>query len=61
VGEYVGGDSGIGYLVLAGQARLRIREVFAGLVLLLFAAVVIDVLVRRMEKRFLRWRPEVGR
>jgi len=60
VGEYIGGDSGIGYLILAGQSRLRIREVFAGLVLLLCAAVLIDFGVKQLEKRFLRWRPEVG-
>lgn len=59
VGEYIGGDAGIGYLILDGQSRLRIREVFAGLVLLLCVAVVIDIVIRRLEKRFLRWRPQV--
>jgi NitT/TauT family transport system permease protein len=61
VGEYIGGDAGVGYLILAGQSRLRIREVFAGLVLLLCAAVMIDVAIRQLEKRFLRWRPEAAR
>jgi NitT/TauT family transport system permease protein len=59
IGEYVGGDAGIGYLILDGQSRLRIREVFAGLVLLLFAAILIDIVVKLLEKRFLRWRPSV--
>lgn len=58
VGEYIGGDSGIGFLILQGQSRLRIREVFAGLALLLVAAVFIDYFLRRLEAHFLRWRPE---
>jgi NitT/TauT family transport system permease protein len=58
VGEYIGGDSGIGFLILQGQSRLRIREVFAGLAILLVAAAGIDYLLRRLEARFLRWRPE---
>jgi len=60
VGEYIGGDSGIGFLILQGQSRLRIREVFAGLALLLIAAVFIDYLLRRLEAHFLRWRPETN-
>ncbi|MBX9589840.1 MAG: ABC transporter permease [Hyphomonadaceae bacterium] len=58
VGEYIGGDRGIGFLILQGQSRLRIREVFAGLALLLVAAVLIDYGLRKLEARLLRWRPE---
>jgi NitT/TauT family transport system permease protein len=61
VGEYVSGDSGIGYLILEGQARLRIREVFAGLFVLLCAAALINFALQRLEKRFMRWRPEPGK
>jgi NitT/TauT family transport system permease protein len=60
VGEYIGGDSGIGFLILQGQSRLRIREVFAGLALLLLAAVLIDYGLRKVEARLLRWRPEAA-
>ena len=58
VGEYIGGDAGIGFLILQGQSRLRIREVFAGLALLLVAATLIDYALRKVEARLLRWRPE---
>lgn len=57
VGEYVGGDAGIGFLILQGQSRLRIREVFAGLALLLVIATLVDHLIRRLEAWSLRWRP----
>jgi NitT/TauT family transport system permease protein len=60
VGEYIGGDSGIGFLILTGQSRLRIREVFAGLALLLIAAIFIDYLLRRIESYLLRWRAEAS-
>ena len=57
VGEYIGGDSGVGFLIMQGQHRLRMREVLAGLALLLFVAVFIDLALRWIEARSLRWRP----
>lgn len=57
VGEYIGGDAGIGFLIMQGQHRLRMREVLAGLALLLAIAVVIDFALRQIEARSLKWRP----
>lgn len=57
VGEYIGGDSGIGFLIMQGQHRLRMREVLAGLVLLLAIAAFIDIALRQIEARSLKWRP----
>jgi NitT/TauT family transport system permease protein len=57
VGEYIGGDSGIGFLIERGQFLLRMREVLAGLTVLLAAAAVIDIALRQIESRSLRWRP----
>jgi NitT/TauT family transport system permease protein len=51
VGEYVGGDSGVGFLIMQGQHRLRMREVLAGLALLLVVAFFIDLALRRIEAR----------
>lgn len=61
VGEYIGGDSGIGFLIMQGQHRLRMREVLAGLALLLVIAFFIDVALRWIEARSTRWRPPVSR
>jgi NitT/TauT family transport system permease protein len=58
IGEYMGGDSGVGFLILQGQLRLRMREVLAGLALLLFIAIFVDAFLRLVERRFLAWRPE---
>jgi NitT/TauT family transport system permease protein len=57
VGEYIGGDSGVGFLIMQGQHRLRMREVLAGLALLLVVAFFIDMILRRIESRSLRWQP----
>ena len=57
VGEYIGGDAGVGFLIMQGQHRLRMREVLAGLALLLVIAAVIDIALRQIESRSLRWRP----
>jgi NitT/TauT family transport system permease protein len=57
VGEYIGGDSGVGFLIMQGQHRLRMREVLAGLALLLAIAALIDIMLRQIESRSLRWRP----
>ena len=61
VGEYIGGDSGVGFLIMQGQHRLRMREVLAGLALLLMVAFIIDLLLRRIESRSLRWQPPAAR
>lgn len=57
VGEYIGGDEGIGFLIMQGQHRLRMREVLAGLALLLAVALIINIALRWIEQRSLRWRP----
>jgi len=57
IGEYIGGDAGIGFLIMQGQYLLRMREVLAGLALLLVVAAVIDIALRKIEARSLRWRP----
>lgn len=57
VAEYIGGDAGVGYLIMQGQTRLRMREVLAGLALLLAVAAGVEMLLRTVEARALRWRP----
>jgi NitT/TauT family transport system permease protein len=61
IGEYIGGDAGIGFLIMQGQYLLRMREVLAGLVLLLMVAALIDLVLRAIEARSLKWRPAASR
>lgn len=57
VGEFIGGNSGIGYLILSGQFNLDTPLVFASLLSIsLFTTLVIGA-VALLERVLLRWRP----
>ncbi|HSC72086.1 MAG TPA: ABC transporter permease [Candidatus Methylomirabilis sp.] len=57
VGEFIGGNSGVGYLILSAQFNLDTSLVFAVLVsITLFTTAGIGV-VAGLERIFLRWRP----
>ena len=57
VGEFIGGNRGIGQLVLAAQFNLDTPLVFAALLsITLFTTAGIG-LITLFERRFLRWRP----
>ncbi len=57
VGEFIGGNHGIGYLILSGQSNLDTPLVFACLVsVTLFTTVGIAVVVL-VERSLLGWRP----
>ena len=57
VGEFIGGNSGIGYLILSGQFNLDTALVFAALLsITLFTTLGIGV-VALIEAAFLGWRP----
>jgi NitT/TauT family transport system permease protein len=57
VGEFIGGNYGVGYLILSGQFNLDTPLVFACLLsITLFTTVVIGLVVL-VEWFFLAWRP----
>lgn len=57
VGEFIGGNSGVGYLILSGQFNLDTPLVFATLVsITLFTTLAIGGVVL-LERIFLKWRP----
>ena len=57
VGEFIGGNSGVGYLILSGQFNLDTPLVFACLMsITLFTSVVIGLVVL-LERVLLQWRP----
>jgi NitT/TauT family transport system permease protein len=57
VGEFIGGNSGVGYLILSGQFNMDTPLVFACLVSIsLFTGLAISV-VALVERIFLKWRP----
>ena len=57
VGEFIGGNRGIGYLILSGQFNLDTALVFAALLsITLFTTLGIGV-IAIFEAAFLGWRP----
>jgi len=60
VGEYLGSEKGIGYLILLAEGNFDIDSVIAGILLLTLFALVLDISVSLLEERVLRWQPGGG-
>jgi NitT/TauT family transport system permease protein len=60
VGEYLGASRGIGYVISQAEGTFDTTGVFAGMLVLMLVVVVVDLAVNRLERRLLRWRPEVA-
>jgi NitT/TauT family transport system permease protein len=59
VGEYLGSSAGVGYLILQAEGAFDINTVFAGILVLTAFALLLDFIVTLLERRLLRWRPEL--
>ena len=57
VGEYLGSDRGVGYLIQQAEGVFDVNTVFAGVLVLTACALVLDGLVTLVERRLLKWRP----
>jgi NitT/TauT family transport system permease protein len=57
VAEMVAGNGGLGYMVSAAAALLNLRDVFVAVIIVMAIAYCCDVLLLRLERRLLRWRP----
>jgi NitT/TauT family transport system permease protein len=54
IGEYLGSDSGLGYLIVYGKEMLDMTQVFAGLAVVMVIVGCLDVVLRRVGT--LAWR-----
>jgi NitT/TauT family transport system permease protein len=61
VGEFIGSNQGLGYLVAAAQGAFNANGVFAAMVILSVVALIADALVTRLEHRLTPWRPPAQR
>ncbi|MCC7546516.1 MAG: ABC transporter permease [Burkholderiales bacterium] len=57
VGEYLGSARGVGYLILQAEGVFDVNTVFAGVIVLTLAALLLDRLVTLLERRLMSWRP----
>ena len=60
IGEYLGSDSGLGFLIVYGKEMLDMTQVFAGLTVVIAIVGVLDVGLRRVSRVGLRWRGAEG-
>ncbi|ACL57236.1 ABC transporter permease [Methylobacterium nodulans] len=60
VGEYLGSERGVGYLILLAEGVFDINAVIAGILLLTVFALLLDIAVSFLENHLLRWRPTAG-
>ena len=57
VSEYLGSSAGLGHRIAQAEGVMDATGVFAGIVVLSVFVVLLDMLVDRMERRLLVWRP----
>jgi NitT/TauT family transport system permease protein len=59
VGEYVGGNAGLGWMINAAAGLFETTRVFSALVALGILVLLINEVINRLERRLLRWRPQI--
>lgn len=57
VGEYLGASRGIGYLIAQAEGVFDTTGIFAGMAVLAFVVLLVGVVVGRIERLLLRWKP----
>ena len=60
VGEMYGATHGIGHLISVSGARFQTDAVMVGIIIIAATGVALTELLRLIERRFERWRPQVG-
>jgi NitT/TauT family transport system permease protein len=59
VGEFIAATRGLGYFINYHQGTYDTNGMFVGVTILALLVVVLDRLLSRVERRLLKWRPEV--
>ncbi|MET7334836.1 ABC transporter permease [Nonomuraea sp. NPDC005650] len=60
VGEYLGSSRGMGYLISQAEGVFDTTGVFAGMAVLSAVVLLLDLVVHRLERHLLRWKPDVA-
>jgi NitT/TauT family transport system permease protein len=60
VGEMYGATNGIGYLIAVAGARFQTDKVMVGIIIIASLGIALTQLLRLIERRFERWRPDIG-
>jgi len=60
VAEFFAANAGLGFYINFSGTTLKTDQVMLGVILLGVLGMILGELVRRLERRFERWRPELG-
>jgi len=58
VGEYVGGNAGLGWMINSAAGLFQTTRVFSSLTALALLVVAMNAMLNKVERRILRWRPQ---
>ncbi|RMF91212.1 MAG: ABC transporter permease subunit, partial [Nitrospinota bacterium] len=58
IGEFIGGESGIGYLIILSLATLEAADMMVSLIILAVVGIALALCIQRIERRLLRWSPK---
>ena len=57
VAEYFGASAGVGYRIQYSETQMKTDGVFAGLFILMVLVFCINILIERLQRRLLAWKP----
>lgn len=60
VGEFLGADRGLGYIVLSAGLQLNMGTVFAAIVIMALIATSMSVVIQFLERKIIFWRSPMG-
>jgi NitT/TauT family transport system permease protein len=58
VGELIAAQAGVGLMIATAGATFQTSKVFAGLVIIASAGMILTLTIARLEKRFQSWKPD---
>lgn len=61
VGEYLGSSKGVGFLIQQAEGVFDVNTVISGIVILTIFALLLDMLVTKLEKHLLAWHPNADK
>ena len=60
VGELYAATAGIGFMITVAGATFQTDKVFVGVFIFAFSGIILTEILDRIERRFDKWRPNVG-
>lgn len=59
VGEFFGASKGLGFMIASAATNYKVDVVFVGVMIFMGLSLILTLLVKKLEAKLSRWRPEV--